>query len=161
MPCSLSLRLLPTFRRKTVLSQRDVPGMSQAAIPLLASFGGRAVSVGVNGGSTPPYVPRAFMWKDPDSGAAMPAMWHPLGCECAANLVYDGGRVKHAAAACFVLYCFAPAINALRTTVGARYSSLQTAALGSMTPSSSRASLTPWCLTGAGTTRARPTTRRR
>ncbi|KDD75034.1 hypothetical protein H632_c912p2, partial [Helicosporidium sp. ATCC 50920] len=36
--------------RKRMLSQRDVPGLSRAALPTLAAQGVRAVSVGVNGG---------------------------------------------------------------------------------------------------------------
>lgn len=66
-------------RRKTVLSQRDVPGIARAAVPVLAGNGLRAVSVGVNGGSSFPDVPRAFMWSDAASGVSMPAMWHGLG----------------------------------------------------------------------------------
>lgn len=66
-------------RRKTVLSQRDVPGITRAALPVLAAAGLRAVSVGVNGGSAFPQVPRVFSWRDAASGAAMPAMWHGLG----------------------------------------------------------------------------------
>ena len=38
----------------TVLSQRDVPGMTQAAVPVLVRSGVRAVSVGVNNAATPP-----------------------------------------------------------------------------------------------------------
>jgi hypothetical protein len=49
--------------RKTVLSLRDVPGMTKNVIPILFSNGVRAVSVGVNGGSAPPNVPKAFVWK--------------------------------------------------------------------------------------------------
>lgn len=66
-------------RRKTVLSQRDVPGITRAALPVLAAAGLRAVSVGVNGGSAFPQVPRVFSWRDAASGATMPAMWHGLG----------------------------------------------------------------------------------
>jgi hypothetical protein len=46
------------------LSQRDVPGMSRASIPLLRSTGVTGISVGVNGASLPPAVPRAFVWRD-------------------------------------------------------------------------------------------------
>lgn len=66
-------------RRKTVLSQRDVPGMSRAGIPVLKAAGVRAVTVGVNGASTPPSVPRAFNWLDPVSNETILAMWHPRG----------------------------------------------------------------------------------
>jgi len=46
--------------RKTVLSQRDVPGMTRAVIPALRSRNVTAISVGVNGGSAPPVVGKAF-----------------------------------------------------------------------------------------------------
>ncbi len=42
-----------------VMSQRDVPGMTIGAVPLLKQAGVQAISVGVNGGSAPPagYLP--------------------------------------------------------------------------------------------------------
>lgn len=49
---------------KTVLSQRDVPGMTKSVIPLLRKNGIQAISVGSNGGSAPASVPRAFIWKN-------------------------------------------------------------------------------------------------
>ena len=42
--------------RKTVFSTRDVPGLSRAAVPLLAAEGVVGTSVGVNTGSSPPAV---------------------------------------------------------------------------------------------------------
>ena len=62
-----------------MFSQRDVPGTTRSALPILAAAGVRAVSVGVNGASTPPDVPRAFVWVDPVSGISLPALWHPYG----------------------------------------------------------------------------------
>jgi hypothetical protein len=64
---------------KRTLSQRDVPGITRAALPRLAANGVGAITVGVNGGSTPPNVPRAFLWRDPVSNVSLPAMWHPRG----------------------------------------------------------------------------------
>jgi hypothetical protein len=64
---------------KATLSQRDVPGTTRAAIPLLKAAGVNTVSVGVNGASTPPTVPRAFVWRDELSGESVLAMWHPGG----------------------------------------------------------------------------------
>jgi hypothetical protein len=64
---------------KQVLSQRDVPGTTRAALPRLAANGIGAITVGVNGGSTPPNVPRAFVWRDPVSKVSLPVMWHPRG----------------------------------------------------------------------------------
>ena len=64
---------------KATFSQRDVPGTTRSALPLLYSAGVRAISVGVNGASTPPDVPRAFMWSDSASRVALPSLWHPYG----------------------------------------------------------------------------------
>lgn len=57
--------------RKTVMSQRDVPGTTRAALPVLASKGITAVSIGVNGGSAPPNVPPAFHWLDETTNTSM------------------------------------------------------------------------------------------
>ena len=62
---------------KATLSQRDVPGLTRAALPLLVAQGVKALTVGVNPFSTPPYVPRAFVWRDRGSGVNVTAMWHP------------------------------------------------------------------------------------
>ena len=59
------------------MSQRDVPGVTRAVIPLLRSRGIEALSVGVNGGSAPPMVPRIFRWLDSESGQDLIAMWNP------------------------------------------------------------------------------------
>ncbi len=66
------------------MSQRDVPGMTQSALPLLAAAGIRVVSVGVNGGSTPPNVARVFDWAMPGDSAA--------GMQSAMRMMYlEGG----------------------------------------------------------------------
>ena len=63
--------------------QRDVPGLTRAAIPAITNEdwlrGVKALSVGVNSGSAPPGVPhnRPFIWRDPPTGAQIIAMWHP------------------------------------------------------------------------------------
>lgn len=44
--------------RKATLSQRDVPGITRAVIPLLANAGVTAISIGANDGSTPPDLPK-------------------------------------------------------------------------------------------------------
>jgi len=64
---------------KATMSQRDVPGTTRGVVPLLASAGVRAFSIGANGASTPPFVPRAFVWRDAASGATLPTMVHPYG----------------------------------------------------------------------------------
>lgn len=53
---------------KKTISQRDVPGMTRSAIPILLSANITAISIGANGGSTPANVPKAFIWHDPVSG---------------------------------------------------------------------------------------------
>jgi hypothetical protein len=65
--------------RKATLSQRDVPGTTRAALAPLAAAGVRAVSIGVNGASTPPFAPRAFLWRDTASGVELPTLLHPYG----------------------------------------------------------------------------------
>lgn len=60
---------------KTVMSQRDVPGMTRSIIPLLRKRNVDTISVGSNGGSTPPNVPQAFIWKDPVSGDNVTALY--------------------------------------------------------------------------------------
>ena len=62
-----------------IVLQRDVPGFTRAAVPILYAEGVRAVTVGVNGGSAPPGVPhnQPFIWRDTQSQAELLAMWHP------------------------------------------------------------------------------------
>ena len=62
----------------TVLSQRDVPGLTIAAIPILRKHGIKGVSVGVNPGSAPPDVPKIFLWQYHDSESVV-GLWHPGG----------------------------------------------------------------------------------
>lgn len=57
--------------RKYVLSQRDVPGMTVNVIPILLKHGIKAISVGVNGGSTPPDVPQSFLWRNKRTNQSM------------------------------------------------------------------------------------------
>lgn len=66
---------------KKVMSQRDVPGLTRAAIPILADAGITALSVGVNSGSAPPAVPKntPFIWRDERSNTSLFAFWHPGG----------------------------------------------------------------------------------
>ena len=76
--------------KPTTLSQRDVPGMTRAVVPLLQANGVTAISVGVNGGSAAPDLPgystsRAaqlstpFVWKDEQSGSSVLVHSHPGG----------------------------------------------------------------------------------
>lgn len=59
--------------------QRDVPGLTRAAIPVLASRGVQGFTGGVNGFSAPPGVPKntPFVWRDEESDTELLAMWHP------------------------------------------------------------------------------------
>lgn len=61
------------------MSQRDVPGLTRAMIPIMVRQGVGALTVGVNGGSMPPAVPAAFVWRDNASDTEILAMWHPRG----------------------------------------------------------------------------------
>lgn len=71
-------RLLP---RRGLPLQRDVPGLTRGALPVMAAAGVRALSVGVNAGSAPPGVPldTPFIWRDMASNASLLAMWHAGG----------------------------------------------------------------------------------
>lgn len=67
------------LKAKRSLSQRDVPGVPRSVIPLLKKFGVELITVGVNGASMYPRVPRVFRWQDPVSGDEALTMWHPRG----------------------------------------------------------------------------------
>ncbi|CAD5114874.1 DgyrCDS3907 [Dimorphilus gyrociliatus] len=64
-------------RKGRVMSQRDVPGLTQAAIPILSSFGVKGLSVGVNPMTPPPDVPQIFNWKF--NNHSVIATWHKGG----------------------------------------------------------------------------------
>ena len=64
---------------RTTLSQRDVPGLSRAAIPLLAQYGVKAVSVGENRDLRPVNVPPIFTWRDTGTDTEVLAMFHAGG----------------------------------------------------------------------------------
>ena len=59
--------------------QRDVPGTTRAAIPILNRQGVIALSQGVNGASAPPGIPKntPLIWKDTASGAQLIHWVHP------------------------------------------------------------------------------------
>jgi Domain of unknown function (DUF5054) len=66
------------FGRKTTgAKMTDVPGHSRGLIGPLAENGVTFLDIGVNSASTPPDVPAAFIWKDPD-GASVVMMYHRL-----------------------------------------------------------------------------------
>ena len=56
---------------KATVSQRDVPGMTRALVPLLARRGIKAISIGANGGSTQPALPACFTWHDRQSNTSL------------------------------------------------------------------------------------------
>eukprot|EP01114_Cavostelium_apophysatum_P014791 TRINITY_DN3921_c0_g1_i1.p1 TRINITY_DN3921_c0_g1~~TRINITY_DN3921_c0_g1_i1.p1 ORF type:complete len:770 (+),score=169.72 TRINITY_DN3921_c0_g1_i1:47-2311(+) len=82
-----SLDLKYHGKNKTMtMSQRDVPGMTRSVIPLLRKKGVEAITVGVNAATAPPSLIDSvgpglnpFVWKDPQSGESVIAMWHPNG----------------------------------------------------------------------------------
>jgi hypothetical protein len=67
------------FTRKATASQRDVPGTTRSVIKTLLENNVTVFSNGVNGASTPPFVPRAFLWQDSSSGLSLPTLIHPYG----------------------------------------------------------------------------------
>ena len=64
---------------RMTLSQRDVPGLTRAAIPLLAASGVKAVSVGENRDLKPVNVPPIFRWHDAASNTSLIALFHAGG----------------------------------------------------------------------------------
>eukprot|EP00775_Hariotina_reticulata_P005520 gene5520-5755_t len=80
---------------KTVISLRDVPGLTRAVIPLLVAHGIRAVTVGVNAGSAPPGVPldTPFIWRDMETDTSLLALWHAGGYGGSCNDVMTGQEV--------------------------------------------------------------------
>ena len=73
---------------KRTLSQRDVPGITRAALPLLAEAGVGFISIGTNNGPYKPVsLPNAFVWRDPGSGAEAVVSWHSMGY----GSIGDGG----------------------------------------------------------------------
>lgn len=67
----LSESLDRRFGKKTTgAKMADVPGHSRGIVGPLAERGVKLLHIGVNGGSTPPEVPEAFVWKD-DTGASL------------------------------------------------------------------------------------------
>lgn len=82
---------------KTVLSQRDVPGMTRSVLLGLARKGVAAVSIGANDGSTPPTLPPCFVWDDPLSKTQLLGLmtWPGYGSiEEGTHCVVDG--LEHA-----------------------------------------------------------------
>ena len=74
----------------TVLSQRDVPSLTRATIPLLVKAGALGINVGINPASAPLGVPSVaacqsdqlatpFVWKDRATNTSVIAAFHPGG----------------------------------------------------------------------------------
>lgn len=82
--------------KKQTLSQRDVPGMTRALVPLLSKAGVTAISIGANDGSTPPSVPKVFEWVDKMSNTSLLGLfnWPGYGGISNGPVVVNG--VKHA-----------------------------------------------------------------
>lgn len=70
--------------RSTVASQRDEPGITRSAIPLLVDAGVTGYVAGVDWASPVAAVPRAFVWRDEASGKELLMAWHNYG--------YGGGH---------------------------------------------------------------------
>ena len=61
--------------RTTGAKMTDVPGHSRGLIGPLAAAGIKLLDIGVNSASTPPDVPEAFLWKNPD-GSSLMMLYH-------------------------------------------------------------------------------------
>lgn len=71
---SLHARLNARFNRtygSVCGKQADIPGITQAAVPLLAAHGVRALHVGYNGACVMPQVPPAFHWRHAASNTTL------------------------------------------------------------------------------------------
>ena len=67
------------FGRKTTgAKMSDVPGHSRGLTSPLATGGVQLLDIGVNSASTPPEVPDAFVWKNPD-GSSLIMLYHHHG----------------------------------------------------------------------------------
>jgi hypothetical protein len=71
---SLLTRRWNVVRKRMTYSQRDVPGLTRAAIPLLAKAGVKGVTVGENGACAPVNVPPIFLWRDNATGTEVIAL---------------------------------------------------------------------------------------
>jgi hypothetical protein len=79
-----------------VLSQRDVPGLTRAVIPLLAQRGVTALSVGANTYSASAAVPTIYKWEDPVSKTSLVAMQNPGGYGDGSTIKMPNGSSTHA-----------------------------------------------------------------
>ena len=74
---------------KRTLSQRDVPGISRATVPILSAAGVPYISIGTNNGPYKPVsLPNAFVWRDPASKTETIVTWHNFGY----GSIEDGGK---------------------------------------------------------------------
>jgi hypothetical protein len=64
---------------KTVISQRDVPGVTRGIIPLMAKRGLVAFSDGINAATIGASVPTIFNWSDAASGTSIIGLFHARG----------------------------------------------------------------------------------
>ena len=65
--------------RRRTYSQRDVPGLTRAAIPLLVKAGVKGITVGENKDCAPVNVPPIFRWRDNATESELIALFHPKG----------------------------------------------------------------------------------
>jgi hypothetical protein len=78
-------------------SQRDVPGLTRGAIPVLVEAGVKGVSVGMNPSVPPVNVPDIFRWRDNASDTEVVALFHKRGYGGCFNCGNgDGHAVLHA-----------------------------------------------------------------
>lgn len=79
----LSMKQLPSLFTSahipSVVSQRDVPGMTRSMIPLFKKANISAVSIGANSRASTLNVPEVFRWSDPQSGEELIGIYHPKG----------------------------------------------------------------------------------
>ena len=79
----LAMKHLPsqfeTPHQPTVISQRDVPGMTRSLIPIFKRSGINAISIGANSRAAPADVPKIFRWHDINSNQEILVIYHAAG----------------------------------------------------------------------------------
>jgi|EP01047_Picozoa_sp_COSAG01_P006611 hypothetical protein len=84
--------------KRRTYSQRDVPGLTRAAIPLLVSAGVKAITVGENKDCAPVNVPPIFRWRDNSTETEVLALFHAHGYgRRRRRRLHTGGEVESSA----------------------------------------------------------------
>jgi hypothetical protein len=75
--------------KRMTYSQRDVPGLTRATVPIFSKAGVKAVSVGENNAASPVNLPPIFVWRDIESDSEVLALFHSGGYGGDSNSTID------------------------------------------------------------------------